>query len=146
MLPAADGEHQRGYCKGWGVGNLVLDGAASGGGFGGLAGIGLACGLGAKRVFSPNLTIRGCQIAGLLSETVAPFGAVTETDSFANSYPNLAIGVGWTNAARKESVLTGTPHHPIPAYNVFEKTSIAMPTSLGAGQTAYGVYLQGEIS
>ena len=128
-----------GPLQGWGVGNMVLDGAASGGGFGGLAGIGLLV-VSAQNGSSPNLTIRGCQNAGLLSETVLPFTGDTETDSIANSYPNLSVGVGWQNGA-KGIVLTGTASSNT-CFNVFERTAIALPTSLGAGQTAYGVYLQ----
>ena len=128
-----------GPLQGWGVANMVLDGAPAGGDFGGLAGIGLHV-LSAQNGFSPNLMIRGCRVAGLYSDTVDPFSSVPETDSLSNSYPNLAIAMGWQNGA-VGIVLTGTTKSNT-CYNIFERTIIALPTTLAAGQSAYGVYLQ----
>lgn len=129
----------RGPLQGWGVSNMALDGVGPDEDWAGLAGIGLFV-ISAMNGYSPNLTIRGCRSVGLYSVTVAPFGGVTNTDCLRNSYPGLAIAVGWVDEA-KGIVLSGTASSSTD-YNTFEKTTISMPTALGAGDTAYGVYLQ----
>lgn len=130
----------RGPLQGWGVNNMALDGAPDGGDFGGLAGIGLEV-ISAQNGDCSNLTIRGCRNSGIYSTTVNPFGGVGNTDSLNNHYRNVNIGVAWVNGA-KGIVLTGGGGASNTDYNIFTSPTITMPTVLGGGQTAYGIYLQ----
>ena len=129
-----------GPLQGWGVANMVLDGTPSGGGFGAGAQNGLQV-ISAQNGYSPGLTIRGCTF-GLYSTTVPPFGADAVTDSFRNHYPDLSVGVAWQNGAAGVVLYDRRCTWSNTDYNVFENLSVSLPTSLAAGQTAYGVYLQ----
>jgi hypothetical protein len=78
-------------------------------------------------------------VEGIGSTTVAPFGAVTNTDSLHNAWRNIAISMP-VSVAVKGIVLTGVG----PAIssdtdvNLFENIFIGLPAS----GTGYGIYLQ----
>jgi hypothetical protein len=120
-----------GPIQGWGVQNLALIG-------GSIATVGLNV-TSAQFGDCRDLLISGCMTQGIGSTTVAPFGALTNTDSLHNSWRNIAISCP-VSANVKGVVLTGFGGAAASntCYNEFTNLFIGLPAS-GAG---YALYLQ----
>ncbi len=121
-----------GPVMGWGVQNLYLDGA-------GLASTNISVSSG-QFGDSKNLTMVGSTAAAISSTTVAVFGSVTNADSLANRWDNLAINTGTSGVCRgiiiagrgTDAVGTNTD------YNYFSNVTIW--NGNGSNASAQGIY------
>jgi hypothetical protein len=124
-----------GPIKAWGVSNIIFD-ADPNATFGVSVGAGLLV-ISGQWGMCENLVFRGCTTS-IYSETMALSGQLV--DAIYNSYNSIRIAVGWYNGANA-IVLTGNTYGNTD-FNTFTDVMIALPTVLGAGQVAYGLYLQ----
>ncbi len=131
----------RGPLQGWGLSNMLLDGAGGTGDWGGRARRGLEI-ISAMNGRSSDLTVIGCRGSAINSSAVASPPGVLNADALHNEFENIHIGMGWANGACGV-VMTGTnPAGNNSDYAFFRNLAIAMPTDAAAAPNAYGIYLQ----
>jgi hypothetical protein len=118
-----------GPLQGWGLQNMVLNCASSAG-----RGLDIISGQwGDVR----NLAILNCEVWGIFSETVAPFGGVTFTGAHHNRYDNTTILVPSGSTGGGIILTSNGASTSDTLFNLFTNTTVAI-----AGTTQNGIYLQ----
>ena len=120
----------KGPIQGWGVQNLLLNGAST-------ATVGI---LATSAQFGDcrNLAIEGCRLEAIGETTLNIFGSVTQANSMHNQYNNININIPDV-AGAKGIVLTGYGGaNSDTCYDVYTNITIVLAPT----QVCYGLYLQ----
>lgn len=125
---ASDMIHVLGPLQGWGIQGLFLNGASTAN----------SCIHVTSAQFgdSANLSLNNC-LHGLASDTVPIFGALSNTDSYYNSYRNLAVQV--PNIANAIGILidgNGSNNTSNTDFNSFYGVNVSIPNASGTVQAA----------